>query len=46
MLFFKIVFALIISFFKVCKTSVIKASKVKDVRNGKKVILCNKCFGN
>ena len=46
-LFFKTVFTSIISWIKMCKKRAIKTGKAKDVTgNDKKVILCNKCFGN
>ena len=45
-IFFKIVFASIISELKICKIGAIE-TKAKDVvGNENKVILCNKCFGN
>ena len=41
-LFFKVVFALIISCFKMCKTRAMKTSKAKDVvGNNKRGISCN-----
>ena len=46
-LFFKIMFASIISWLKMCKKRATKTRKAKDVTgNDRKLILCSKSFGN